>query len=277
MSRVSDPDEDVWRRVFLALASFVLLGVGALSSAGFSPGGLIPERLSAAPLTLGVLGLVAVVTGRLVRVALGGLGVVLTAVGLGLGAPMAWASGGVDSATLGLFAVAGAGAASAWLACTPRRRASGAAQLTFGSTEPWWRSRWWLGLVVTGFPFLFGTAAAAAAIVGNSPDATGCGPAGERLLRNESRALAEQLPGLRLGSLRGCDSGDPASIKWEHDDLARLVASAKASGCVAEADVSDDDPDTVMVCTTRYTQLILEISTGPDPAKLSAHGSISLG
>lgn len=283
MNRVDDPDDGVWLLLYLALTSCILLGVGLLSVAGFSPGGVLTRWWSAVPLVLGGLGLLAAAVGRsLARLFLGGLGALLVIAGLGLTVEFWTLMGRADRTTVGILAMVVAGAACLWLAWggSSRKPAGGA---TLGdspavpgghSSQRRRQSRWWLALIATGLPFVLGISAAAAAALGSGPATAGCGLLGERLLQTQASALAEHLPGLALGSLGGCDSGDPAWISWDHDSLPGLVASARAAGCHDAYPHEWDEQDQFMVCGAGPTQLLLSIEIDPDIPGVT--GSISL-
>jgi hypothetical protein len=276
--------DDVWLRLYLAVISWILVGVGLFSVIGFSPGGLLTRAWSPAPLVLGCIGLLAAAVGRSVaRVFLVGLGACFVIVGIALGVELWPLLGAGDFPTVGVLAMVATGAAGMWLAWGRYRQNPAGGAMPEGvpatsdgrSTERWWQTRWWLALVALGFPFVFGISAAFAAAVTSSPAATGCGLPGEKLLRAQASALAERIPGLTLGSLSGCDSGDPAWIEWQHHSLPRLVTSAKAAGCRdAYLDEWDEQVE-FMVCDIGAAPLFLDINIDPDADDVT--GSISLG
>jgi hypothetical protein len=74
--------------------------------------------------------------------------------------------------------------------------------------------------------------------------------------------------------LGGCDSGDAASIEWDHASLSGLLASATAAGCRDAYPEEWDGEYGYMVCGEGPTQLLLTIE--PDAGEYGATGSLSL-
>jgi hypothetical protein len=275
-------DDGVWRRLYLAVLAWILVGFGVLGWIGVSPGGLLSGRWFLVPVGLGLGGLVAATVGPVAaRVALGAISGVLALVGLGwIG--ILWTVAGLTSTeTVTAVAIVATGVSGLSLAASRRRPGSVLLASSSGTgpearrapAERWWQTRWWLMLVATGFPFAFGIAASLLAVIA-APSTPGCGESAERVLVASARGLAAQVDGLRLGALWGCDSGDTAGIGWEHASLSSLLTSARAAGC-RDAYLEDWDEDySYMVCGEGPTQLVLTIE--PDPEDSGATGSISL-
>jgi hypothetical protein len=275
-------DDGVWRRLYLAVLAWILVGFGVLGWIGVSPGGLLSGRRFLVPVGLGLGGLVAATVGPVAaRVALGAISGFLALAGLGW-VGLLWTVAGLSSPeTVSAVAIVATGVSGLSLAATWPRRGSVRPASSSGTgqqarpapAERWWQTRWWLMVVVTGFPFAFGISASLLAMLA-APSTPGCGESAERVLVASANGLAARVGGLHLGELGGCDSGDPAAIEWEHASLSGLRASATAAGC-RDAYLEDWDVEySFMVCGEGPTQLILTIE--PDQGESGATGSISL-
>ena len=279
-------DDGVWRRLYLALLSWILVGVGILGRVGVSPGGLLSGRWLLLPVGLGLAGLVAATLGPVAaRVALCAISGFLALAGLGWIGLLFTVAGLDSSETAAAIAVVATGLSGLSLVASwPGRGSTMAASSSSSSSasrpdgrpgpaERWWHTRWWLMLVVTGFPFAFGISASLLALVA-APSTPGCGDSAERVLVATAHDLATHLAGLHLGELGGCDSGDAASVEWDHASRSDLVASARVTGC-RDVDFEDGDAGyTYMVCGAGSTQLLLTID--PETAESGVTGSISL-
>jgi hypothetical protein len=255
--------DGVWYRLYLALLSWILIGLGCLAVLNVGLAGRLAERWLLVPVGLGILGLTAAAIGPLpARRALAGISGLLVLIGA-YQLIEGWMVMGLDSSeTVSAAALVVAGVAGVWLARAwsvtriprPAQRSGTAA-----ARERWWQTRWWLLLVVTAFPFALGITAALVSVV-TAPSASGCDAPAQRALADHAGALATRINGLHLGEPGGCDSGDSAYIGWEHASLDELVASASAAGC-RDAYVEDwDDEYHFMVCDQGFSQLLLLIN-----------------
>ncbi len=230
------------------------------------------------PLLAGGAGLVAAALGRLpTRVFLGLIGsILLVAAVLGVLAAY-WVSPGtldlVDRPTLALVV---AGGATSWLAWTDRRSARAGTREPGGAHPIGGRPDVprWPRVVASVLAGVLGITAIGALAVA-TPAPPGCGRWGGLSLRIQANALADRIPGLALGDRRsGCDSGDSATISWDHESATDLVASAKAAGCRDAYRKQWEDGERFMVCGAKPFQLVLTIET--ESGSPTASGDLAL-
>ncbi len=269
MVHPDNSDDGVWERVYLALLSWALVGIGGLAGAGLLPGWSRAGWWSLLPVAVAVLGLIAAAVGPVpALVGLGGISGLIVAAGL-YWIVTTWTVSSFDSPeTIAAVGTIGTGLGGAWLTRKWLLRGSPGYPL---APERWWRTRWWLLLVVLGFPFAFGFSAVLLSVA-TTPD-TGCAPSEERMLGLRANAFAHDVSGLRLGEKGGCDSGGPPSIEWDHPSLSDLLAAAKTTGCRDAYLEEWDYRSQFMVCGQGPTSLLLSIY--PDHENSGASGDLS--
>ena len=270
MAGIDTTDDGVWQRVYLALLGYALLAIGLLAQlVGEALGGLVARQWSPWLLLAGLVAVAgAVVGGRFARFIQLGLGGLLVIVALGTWAQTVFVP--LDGAALPLLVVALTGVAALWMGRRPAPTGAAAGV----PRERWWRRRWWVVVVALGFPFAFGASAAFLTVVGGGAPA-GCDEAGGRVLQAEASALSEQIPGLVLGEMGGCDSGDAAWIDWEHDSLPAMRASALAGDCREHSFDEGDGPESYLVCGDGLHRISVYFDS--DRSDGPGSGSISLG